>query len=290
MTTLTGRLSGYPAAGLLWLGAAGALVAAATMARHVGFDAMRQRAEVMVAVVAVLVLVAAIPVGPAAPHDSGATVVRAAVGCVVAFEVLAVAQALRADPPITHDGGPRTGDAATVLAVWAALLGLVLLATVRATGRRTGNLPGVATAATCGFAGGAAWLAAAALLPGVAAGNVPALLAMIAVAGVAAHRIGRRGGTTSGTATGTATVVAAAVAAMVTATVVAAAIDGLLPLGHAWVRNSAPPWASGVRLVDPAGLLVIAGVLALVVLLGAGQYTSGRLRKGQAGRRVTPAG
>ncbi|MFC5003066.1 hypothetical protein ACFPIJ_35200 [Dactylosporangium cerinum] len=287
------------------MAAVGALVGAAVLARDVGFGVLRQRVDVMVAVVAVLVGIAALPVGPVAARGGLAGVVRAALGCVVAFEVLGVAQVVRVVPPITADGGPRTSDATVVLTVWLVLLGLVLVAAVRVTGRHTAVQSGaVGIAAACGFAAAAVWLGLAALLPGVASSNVPALLLLMATGGVAAHLIERRargaaagtpvigapdagtpvvgtpaaGGSTAATgADGTdrpRVAVGAAVAAMVTAVVLAAAIDGLLPLSHDWVRNSAPPWEVGARLVDPVGLLLVAGVLAVVVAVGAGRARS----------------
>ncbi|MEV4515733.1 hypothetical protein AB0K00_43115 [Dactylosporangium sp. NPDC049525] len=263
------KVMGQVGAALLWLAAAGALVAAALLAQDVGFEVLRHRVEWMIAAVAVLVVATAVPVGPVAPRGSLAAAVRAAVGCVVAFEALGVTQVFRVLPPITRDGGPRTGAGTTVLVVWVVLLGLVLLAVVRVTSRHTGLRPAaVGIAAGCGFAAAAVWLGIAAILPGVAASNVPALLAMLATGGIAARLIdrGRPDPAEEGlTTTSTAAVVGAVVAAMVTAAAVAAAIDGLLPLGHAWVRNSAPPWEHGTRLVDPVGLLVIAAALAVVV-------------------------
>ncbi|MFF5225556.1 hypothetical protein [Dactylosporangium sp. NPDC000521] len=301
---LVTRWGGHGAAALLWLGAAGALVAAVAVARGVGFEVLRHRVEVMVGVVALLVLVAAVPVGPVAARGSLAGVVRAAVGCVIALDVLGAAQVLKVVPPITRGGGPRTGDATSVLVVWVVLLGLVLLAAVRVTGHHTSVRPETAAIAVgCGFAAAAVWLGLAAVLPGVAATVVPAILAMMATGGVAAHLIARRqpdparpagevdrgGPDAAGTSpapvvggvvaamvtredlgaagTSAAPVIGGAVAAMVTAAVVATAIDGLLPLGHAWIRNSAPPWEVGTRLVDPVGLLVLAGVLAVVVVV-----------------------
>ncbi|MEV4132102.1 hypothetical protein AB0J72_08045 [Dactylosporangium sp. NPDC049742] len=282
--TMAKRWGGSGVAALLWLGAAGALVAAVAVAQGVGFEVMRHRVEVMVGVVAVLVLAAAVPVGPVAARGSLAGVVRAAVGCVVALEVLGVAQTLRVVPPITRGGGPRTSDATTVLVVWVVLLGLVLAAAVHVTGRRAGVRPEVAGIAVgCGFAAGVVWLGLAAVLPGVAATVVPAILAMMATGGVAARLIARRQGDPArpgssvgagDAGTSAATVIGGVVAAMVTAAVVATAIDGLLPLGHAWIRNSAPPWEVGTRLVDPVGLLVLAGVLAIVVVV------AGRSRAG----------
>ncbi|WP_327001526.1 hypothetical protein OHA72_41310 [Dactylosporangium sp. NBC_01737] len=264
------KVVGYVGAALLWLAAAGALVAAAVLARDVGFEVLRHRVEFMIAAVAVLILVTAVPVGPAAARGSLGAVVRGAVGCVVAFEVLGVTQLFRVLPPITRDGGPRTSDATTVLVVWVLLLGLVLLAVVRVTGRHTGLRPAaVGIAAGCGFAAAAVWLGLAAVAPWVAASNVPAVLAMLATGVIAARLIerGRSQPSGDGRTTSTAAVIGAVVAAMVTAAVVAAAIDGLLPLGHGWVRNSAPPWEHGTRLVDPVGLLVIAAALALVVAI-----------------------
>lgn len=254
---------------LLWVAAAGALVGAAVLARDVGFEVMRQRVEIMVAVVAVLLVVAAVPVGPVAARGSGAALVRAAAGCVIAFEVLGSTQVMRVVPPIAGDGGPRTGDATTVIAVWLVLLGLVLLAVVWVTGGRASVRPGaVGIAAGCGFAAAAVWLGLTALLPGVASSNVPALLVIMATGGVAAHLIERRAAKDGGAGPPRAAV-GAAIAAMLTALAVAAAIDGLLPLGHDWVRNSAPPWETGTRLVDPAGMLVVAAGLALIVAVGA---------------------
>ncbi|GAA1544179.1 hypothetical protein GCM10009827_075020 [Dactylosporangium maewongense] len=270
------RWGGHGVAALLWLGAAGALVAAVFVAQGVGFEVMRHRVEVMVGVVAVLVLVAAVPVGPVAARGSLAGVVRAAVACVVALEVLGVAQALRVVPPITRSGGPRTGDATTVLVVWVVLLGLVLAAAVHVTGRRTSvRSEAAGIAVGCGFGAGVVWLGLAAVLPEVAATVVPAILAMMATGGVAVRLIARRQGDPAragrsvgagDAGTSAATVIGGVVAAMVTAAVVATAIDGLLPLGHPWIRNSAPPWEVGTRLVDPVGLLVLAGVLAVVVV------------------------
>ncbi|GAA3254977.1 hypothetical protein ACFO1B_47760 [Dactylosporangium siamense] len=287
MTSVAARRVGRAAAALLWAAAAVALVGAAVLARDVGFSVLRQRVDVMVAVVAVLVGVAAFPVGPVAAGGGLAGVVRAAVGCVVALEVLGVAQVIRVVPPVRGDGGPRTGDGTVVLTVWLVLLGLVLLAAVRVTRRRAAVRSGaVGIAAGCGFAAAAGWLGLAALLPGVASSNVPALLLMMATGGVAAALIERRaravpGDGRSGMAgddrPGVAgdgrprVAVGAAVAAMVTAVVLAAAIDGLLPLSHDWIRNSAPPWETGTRLVDPVGLLLVAGVLALFVAVGAGR-------------------
>jgi hypothetical protein len=71
-------------------------------------------------------------------------------------------------------------------------------------------------------------------------------------------------------------------AATVTGLVVAVAIDALLPLMDGWSRNSAPPWASGVRLIDPVGLLFVGALLAvLTVVMARGPRTGKR-------RPVTP--
>lgn len=271
MGTMVARRAGYAGAVLLWLAAAGALVAAAAVTHEVGFAVLRHRAEAMVGIVAALVVLAALPVGRGAAGGGPAAVVRAAVGCVVAFEALAAARVLRVAPPVTGDGGPRTGDATTVLTVSVVLLGLVLLAAVRVTARRAAVRPGaVGIAAGCGFAAALLWLGLTALVPAVASSAAPALLAVMATAGAAAYLVDRRA---AGDAAGDrrTRAVGAAVAAMVTAVAVTAAIDGLLPLSHEWVRNSAPPWEPGARLVDPVGLLVLAGAAALVVAVGGGR-------------------
>lgn len=274
MVNLVRRRIKYAGAALLWLAAAGALVAAVVVAQDVGFAVLRHRVEIMIAVVAVLVLAAAVPAGPVAAGGSLAAIVRAAVGCVVAFAVLGAAQVIRVAPPVTGDGGPRTGDATVVLTVWLLLLGLVLAATVRVTGRHAQVAAGtVGVAAGCGFAAAAVWLGSAALLPAIASSNAPAFLAMMATAAVAAYVLGRR--TPVAADNRKMHLTGAAMAAMVTAAAVAAAIGGLLPLSHTWVRNSAPPWEAGARLVDPIGLLVLAAALAVVVAL-AGTRTRAR--------------
>ncbi|MEV0135367.1 hypothetical protein AB0H83_43815 [Dactylosporangium sp. NPDC050688] len=88
MTTTVKRRIGYAGAALLWLAAAGALVTAAAAATGVGFEVLRHRAETTVGIVAVLLVLAAVPVGWGAAAGWLGAVVRAAVGCVVAFEVL----------------------------------------------------------------------------------------------------------------------------------------------------------------------------------------------------------
>jgi hypothetical protein len=89
------------------------------------------------------------------------------------------------------------------------------------------------------------------------------------VAGAATRYLIQRLGRREQTQDGHRTTLPVLLSSTMTALIVAAAIDGLLPQSHLWARNSAPPFATGARLIDPVGLFLVGALLALVAAIAA---------------------
>ena len=261
MRAAGGRL----ALALVWAVSVTALVVALQVARHIEYGAIRHRTEVMIGVLAAVGLLAHLRVRPiAVARGLVASLVRALVVCLVAVDGAATALVLLDTPPVrSTDDAPSTGDATIVLVAWTVLLALFVLAAVRATARAAAVPPRLLSAtACCGFGAAGGWLVLALTVPRIATTMVPALLAAVGAGGVAAAvaaRLDRR--TLPG---GDRPAVAALLAATITTLTIAVAVDGMLPLMHAYARNSAPPWEPGARLIDPVGLLLIGALLAVL--------------------------
>jgi hypothetical protein len=237
------------------------------VAGRIQFGVMRAEAIGMVGLLAVLCLLAHLPVGfTAVAGNSAARLLRAAVVAVVAAETLAIVDVLRVVPPITGDLGPRTGTATGILTVWAILLTAYLIAVVRATARRAAVTPrALASAGLSALAAAAVWFCLTLMQPSIAGSAAPAVVVM-ACAGVLAAVRARRAADTTEQAP-----VAGLLAAVFVALPVVAMMEGVLPAMSHWVRNNAPPWAAAgphvARLVDPVGLLIFGALVAVVTAL-----------------------
>lgn len=262
MRAAGGRL----ALALVWAVSVTALVVALEVARHIEYPAIRHRTEIMIGVLAAVALLAHLRVRPIAVAGGlAASLIRALVVCVVAVDGTVTALVLLDTPPIrSAEDVPDTGDATVVLVAWAVMLALFVLAAVRATARAAAVPPTLLSAtACCGFGATGAWLVMALAVPRVATTMVPALFAAVGAGGLAAavaERLSRRTRLPGAERPA----VAALLAATITSLTIAVAVDGLLPLMHAYARNSAPPWTPGARLIDPVGLLLVGALLAVL--------------------------
>jgi hypothetical protein len=251
---MTRRLPSY----LDVLPAAAVLLAAAIAATQVPYPPLRSGLFVVLAVLAAVTAIARGVTGPAAGR--AATWLRAGGLAVIAADMLATVGWLstRAHP---------TDARRVVLVVWTVLLAIHLILAVVVTARRFPFAagPGLFAGAVSGLTGLASWAVICLIAPGVPGSNSPALVA-VGLSALAAAVWSQSAG-----ARPLRILAAGLTAAVVAAFGAGAVIDGVLPWFSRWVTTSAPPVRvfgplAPHRLVDPVGLLMLSGLLALVLL------------------------